>query len=137
MNISNVTSVTNARPSDAPGDISNFARDSKALESALQSGDLAGAQNAFATLQNDVRVANTFGIQPFGQNSAAGKDFQALQTALRAGSLMGARSAFANFIQDLHGSPAQLHPHARTTKAHNGLRAAGQGSVARTLDVTA
>jgi hypothetical protein len=137
MNVSNITSVVNTQPGNGPDGIADFAKDSKALESALQSGDLAGAQNAFATLQHDVRVTALGGSQPFGQNSAAGKDFQALETALRAGSLTGARSAFASFKQDLQGPRAELPLHSGKAHAHRGHRAAAPQPPAGTLDVTA
>ena len=75
---------------------SNPFTDLAALGGALQSGDLTGAQNAFATLQQDMGNSS-------GQTTTAtpGMDLTSLGNALQSGDLTGARNAFATLMQDL------------------------------------
>jgi hypothetical protein len=105
--------------------ISQGARDFEALQSALASGDLAGAQQACASLQQDLQSTTQAGqtqVQPAATDTSATpnggavstrsrssrfsqglKDFQALETALSSGDLAGAQQAFASLQQDLLG----------------------------------
>ena len=76
-------------------------QDFKALGNALQSGDLAGAQQAFAALQKDTQTIQSAQSQPSGQNSPGSQDFKTLESALNAGDLSGAQKAFATVQQDL------------------------------------
>jgi hypothetical protein len=82
---------------------SNPFSDLAAIAKALQAGDLARAQNAFAALTQD--LGNTS-----SQNAAAtpGTDLAAIGNALQAGDLAGAQNAFAMLMQDLQRSIATL-----------------------------
>src|SRR5271157_2103560 len=75
---------------------SNPFADLTALSSALQSGDLTGAQNAFATLMQDLGSTNT-------QQATAtlSTDLTALSSALQSGDLTGAQNTLATVMQDL------------------------------------
>jgi hypothetical protein len=114
MNVPNVSSITNP----AQGGSVQSAQDFKMLESALQSGSLATAQNAFATFSQHLQARMAAGSQPFTANSPAGKDFQTMGTALRSGDISSAKAAFASFKQDCqapapsgHHSPGAAHAH--------------------------
>ena len=119
MNISNVSSAPPQWQSIAQSGSNRRAKDFQALRSSLQSGDLAGAQAAFANLQKDApntsQVTGASGSssnQP-NQSSQIDKDFQTLQAALQSGDLTGAQSAFAALKQDLQssGSTQGAHRH--------------------------
>src|SRR5664280_393361 len=97
----NVTGINSATAQYQPSIQSSFkkqSQDFKALQSALQSGDLTSAQQAFASLQKDrpnsTQAAATTS-NASGQNSPLANDFQALQTALQTGDISSAQSAFA------------------------------------------
>ncbi len=81
-------------------------QDFKALQSALKTGDLAGAQTAFASFQKDLQNASQTGGKrpPLDPNSQAGQDIQALETALKSGDIDSAQKAFAAFRLDIQAA---------------------------------
>jgi len=83
-------------------------QDFKALQSALQSGDLSGAQQAFSNFQQDAQSSSPAGKKT--QNTQAVADFQSLQSALQSGDLNAAQKAFASWQHDLQ-SARQTHHH--------------------------
>ena len=87
-------------------------KDFAALKTSLTSGDLTGAQQAFATLQKDLGTANTQNTSAASVNSTVtsgtGTDLTALGNALQSSDLSGAQSAFATLMQDLQNSLATL-----------------------------
>jgi hypothetical protein len=85
----------------------------KALTGALQSGDLAGAQGAYATLQQQIQSASqsTGGTSLFNGSSSIGKDFKAIGSALQSGDVSGAQSALASFKQDIKAARHHRHSH--------------------------
>jgi len=97
-------------------DIKQNSQDFKALKQALNSNDLTGATQAFATLQQDIQNASQAagGKSPFDPNSAIGKDFQAIGDALKSGDVSAAKQAFATFKQDIKsaGRAARASHHA-------------------------
>jgi outer membrane protein assembly factor BamD (BamD/ComL family) len=98
MTVSNVSSTTSPYQANFKQRFQDF----KALASALQSGNLSGAQQAFTTFQSDLQQTQQSGqnSQPFDPNSPVGKDFQALQSALQSGDLSSAQQSFATLRQD-------------------------------------
>ena len=111
-----------------------FSNDLSGIGQALQSGDLKKAQDAFATLQQDMMSVQghhhhrhhhkvSAGNQGNGQNTLA-TDFQTLGQALQAGDLSGAQKAFAQLQQD-----------AQTYKP-NGQAATGSGG-SSSINITA
>ena len=92
--------------------------DFSALATALGSGDLAGAQKAFASLQQDLQ-----GMQPAGASNAAGStaastspfasDYAALGKALQSNDLAGAQKAFSSLMQSMQGARRGHHHHHR------------------------
>ena len=85
---------------------SNPFSDLAAISSALQNGDVSGAQKAFTTLQQDLGNSNST------QTTAAtsGTDLTSLGSALQSGDLNQAQNAFATLMQDLQNSIGTLGP---------------------------
>ena len=88
-------------------------QDFGALSKALGSGDLAGAQKAFAALQQDMqKMQQTKGAgSQAGQNSAVKTDMDALASALNSGDVSGAQKAFAAVQQDMKNAHKGVHHH--------------------------
>jgi hypothetical protein len=129
MNISSVNSASAQWQSIAQSGSNQRAQDFQSLRSALQSGDLPGAQQAFANLQKNMQSssqtaspANSTPSQTT-PSSTVGKDFQALQSALQSGDLSGAQTAFATLKQDLQSLRATKGAHRH--HHHHGGEAAG------------
>jgi outer membrane protein assembly factor BamD (BamD/ComL family) len=76
-------------------------QDFRELASALQSGDLSGAQSAFSNIQQLLQ-----GQQGSSTSSTTQNDFAALGQALQSGSLSQAQSAFSQLQSDLQAGPA-------------------------------
>jgi len=110
MTVSNVSSVTNTTPAANASWYQQQFQDFKALASALQSGDLSGAQSAFSSWQSDLQsiapsnAQSQVQDQPFGSNTKANSDFQALSSALQSGDISGAKQAFANLKKDVQSA---------------------------------
>jgi hypothetical protein len=75
--------------------------DLKQLGQALQSGDLAGAQQAFNALQTLGQSGPFANADPF-RNNRREQDFAAVGQALQAGDLAGAQQAFAALQSTFH-----------------------------------
>ena len=85
--------------------------DFQALSKALQSGDLAGAQQAFASLQQDGPKRAQNAQNGSGGDSKVGDAFKALGQALQSGDLAGAQQAFASLQQTMQGAQGHHHHH--------------------------
>jgi len=84
--------------------------DLSAIGSALQSNDLSGAQNAFATLQQDLGTTGSQNATATSGTPTAtsGSDLTALGNALQSNDLSGAQNAFATLMKDLQNSLATI-----------------------------
>jgi len=113
MTVNSISSTPNAYQPDVQSAWKQRTQDFKALQTALQSGDLAGAQQAFAALQKDKTGAaqSSTGASPSTDNSQGSKDFQALQTALSSGNLAAAQQAFTALKKDVQGAGKAGHHH--------------------------
>ena len=79
----------------------------QALQQALNSGDLAGAQQAFAQFKQDFHAAHDgHSLYQTGVSDTLKQDLQQLQTALKSGDLAGAQQAFAQFKSDFKSQQA-------------------------------
>ena len=78
----------------------------KTLSSAVQSGDLAGAQKALATFQQGMPGATQ---NAFGQNSTISTDFTNLADAINSGDAAGAQKALATLQKDMQKVHGQHH----------------------------
>src|SRR5436190_17671587 len=84
----------------------NRRTDIRQLGSALQSGDLSQAQQAFSALSALGQSGPFRNSEPFANTSRA-QAFEAVGQALQAGNLAGAQAAFANL--------QQTHPNGNNT----------------------
>ena len=123
MNVTGISKTNLYLQNDVQGGVKQLAQDFQSLESAFQAGDLTSAQNAFASIQQDMKNgpgAKLAGV--FGQDSQLSKDFQALQSALQSGDLAGAKQALATMQKDMqaaHTSHAHHHHHHRKVQSEN------------------
>jgi len=92
--------------------------DFKALKVSLSSNNLAGATQAYQTLQKDIQAGSsaTGGKSPFAPDSPIGKDFEAIGTALKSGDTAAAKQAFSDFTRDIRSAGrAARHHHLSST----------------------
>lgn len=83
--------------------------DLQQLGQALQSGDLAGAQQEFSAIQTLGQSGPFANGDPFMVNQRE-QDFQAIGQALQSGDLAGAQQAFAQLESDLHPQKSSEQP---------------------------
>ena len=126
MSISSIASTTHSCSPDVQNPFAQRAQDFKALSNALQSGDLASAQQAFDAFQQNIpnNPSSQTG-QNSNQTSPLGKNLQALQSALQSGDLSGAQQAFATLKQDMQ-SARKAHGH------HHHHHSSGAGATSST-----
>jgi hypothetical protein len=101
-----ITTAPNTAPNtDSTNGADPILNDFNAVGQALTSGDLAGAQSAFAQLKSDIQaVEQTAAGQPQSPGLAGKQvrqDYTQLASALASGDLTGAQSAFADLQQAL------------------------------------
>lgn len=129
MAVSGVCASTTSYQSTVQSSFKQRQQDFQSLADALQAGNLQGAQQAFAALQQDraasPRVAGVTGTQQAGQNSPIRQDIQALQSALQSNDLAGAQKALTTFQQDV-----QQAGHTHHHRHHHG---GGQEGTQQTL----
>jgi hypothetical protein len=105
-----VSSISSNNPYVSPFQpASQTKQDFFSLSTALSSGDLAGAQKAFGSLQQDLQ--NSGISAQMLQSGTTGQDFQALQKALASGDLSAAKNAFNTLTQDLQQAKGHHHHH--------------------------
>lgn len=101
-------------------------QDFQSLASALQSGDLSGAQQAFQDLQQLQSSSSSSDPSQSGSSSNStnplSADFSALGQALQSGDLATAQSDFAQLQQDMQSlfQTHHHHHHQGATNAQNG-----------------
>jgi hypothetical protein len=132
-------STTATAFSEMRNQIKQNSQDFKSLKTALAGNDLAGATQAFATLQSDIQNVSTAagGKSPFDSSSPIGKDFAAIGDALKTGDLASAQKAFATFRQDIKSAShtARTHHH-HAHAANSGQASNATPAVADTAAVT-
>lgn len=107
MNVSDVNSASSAYATQFQSQFRQRTTDFNAVGKALQTGDLAGAQTAFVSLQKDLS-SSAAGKNPESQTS---KDLDALKNALQSGDISGAQKAFATMKQDMQKAHKSSHGH--------------------------
>jgi hypothetical protein len=127
LSISSVSFSSNLSQTSSQSSTNQVQQSFKQLANSLQSGDLAGAQKAFATLQTllQTQAASQSSSAPPAstQNSPVQNDFAALGQALSSGDLTSAQSDFSKLQSDLktasqsgasgsaHGAGSAHHGH--------------------------
>ena len=135
MTVSCVSSTLSTYQTDVQSPRNQSVQAFKALQSALQSGDLSGAQTAFAALQKDLQPPSptTQASSAAGQStqmSEGGQDLETLANALSSGDLSGAKQAFASLQQDLQGTgrAGRHHHHHHGGSANSTTQASQAGN---------
>ena len=117
MDVSGVNNATNSYPIQPNAEMKTMKDDFSSLEKALNSGNLAGAQSAFAKIQTDGKNVNA--PAPDGNSPLKG-----IQDALQAGDVSGAKKAFDTLKQQM--------PSVHRGKHHHKAQAAQSGAVSPT-----
>jgi hypothetical protein len=114
-----------------PGGFSQESRDFRALQAAIQAGNLPNARGAFNTFQLDLQRASLTagGSNPFNQSGPLGLDLQQVGGAIDAGNPVNLRKAFATLSQDLKGV-FQSSGNQPASPAHSQPRKYGAGNTA-------
>jgi hypothetical protein len=121
------------------------------LQTTLKSGNLQGAQTAFAAFLQDVQKTQQLagGASLFGPGTQASRDLQTLGSALKSANLAGAQKALATLQQDIqsagpsgNGQPLARahHPLTLSEVANNGapiIQAASAPAIASILNLKA
>jgi hypothetical protein len=109
MSVSSVSSTSGVNATDFSASFKQTRADFQSLASALQSGDLSSAQQAFAQLQQDnPRLAQALNSDSSTSDNSRLNDLKSLAGALQSGNLAGAQQAFA-----------QLQPGAQSAHGHH------------------
>ena len=89
------TSTLDPQVAQLRNEIKQNSQDFKALKAGLSSNDLAGAAQAYQTLQKDIQAGSSAagGKSPFSPDSPIGKDFEAIGAALKSGDGAAASSS--------------------------------------------
>jgi hypothetical protein len=148
MSVSSVPSAAGGLQNADPGKLSAIKQrreDFQSLAQALGSGDLAGAQKAFASFQKDMQTIPPGRAGQQGGPSNMKDAIDALGKALSAGDLSGAQKALATLKQDFqnmtqnktgqaHGRHADSAQFNRTPYANT---ATSSATLATTINTTA
>ena len=126
MSVSGVSSSSSVIQTDWRSLVNQFKQDFKQLASSLQSGDLSGAQKAYAALQQLLQSNQSGGPSSNAQqasstNNPIQNDFAALGSALQSGDLSSAQSAFSQLQTDMKAA-ASNSSSAVVQSAHHGHR---------------
>jgi len=110
--VSSISSNYDYYQQNVQSNFNQLQQDFKDLASALQSGNLAAAQQAFSALQNLQTGSQTQSRQNgTNSNSTLSTDFDALGKALQSGDLTAAQDAFAKLKQDIQSTHRGHHHH--------------------------
>jgi hypothetical protein len=138
MSLSAVSSSSPLAASGLQTDYQKARADFKALSNALQSNDLAGAQQDFAALQQDAPAfAQALSNAQTTSTASPVSDLKSLSSALQSNDLTGAQSALAALKQDVSTTASVGHHHrhhhygagSSTTTPASGTAPATSGSV--------
>ena len=112
MTISNVSSSGDINATDAGSRFKQTRADFQSIASALQSGNLDQAQQAFGQLQKDnPRLAQLLNSPASGTDSPRVADLKALASALQNKDLPGAQQAFSALQQTAQAGVGRHHHH--------------------------
>lgn len=117
MSISPLSSALYSTPSFDKGQ-NNRKQDFNQLSTSLQSGDLAGAQKAYAQLQQLQSGSQSGPNSTSNSTSPIAADFEALGKALSSGDLTQSQSAFAQLKTDLTSAQPNAGSQGGTPATH-------------------
>jgi len=104
------TSAT-VTPTPTLSPVDQFKSDLQALFSAVQQGDMTGAQSALQAITNDVNAAQAGGQNGYGKQASPASDFQALIDAVTSGDTTGAQAALTKLQSDMAAVGGRHHHH--------------------------
>jgi hypothetical protein len=146
ISISGVSSNSGLPQTDSQSSVSQLRQTFKQLASSLQSGDLSGAQKAFASLEtllqsNQSASQGSTGQSASTQKSPVQSDLAALGQALSSGDLSAAQGDFSKLQKDLQpagqsGGSSQSVGSAHRHGHHHHTEASDSDSTATTTDTT-
>jgi len=137
MSVQGVSANTNPYLSNLQGGYSSAGSAFKNLVTALQSGDLTGAQNPYSALQSifqsNAGTKTASLTSSNGEQNQVSTDFAALGKALQSGNISAAQDAMKKLAQDMQSSQRTHHHH------HHGTHAASDATApsSTSTDVTA
>jgi hypothetical protein len=138
MSISGISFVNSLYLDNLQGGNRQGRQDFLELTQSLKAGDLAGAQKAFAALQQDM-ASSPIGQQANDSNQIS-TDIQALSQSLNANDLTGAQKALAQLQQDMQtlqvGQTGRHHHHHHHHRVDAGQTATSDPTVASANDST-
>jgi len=104
MSVSAVNSATNSYLNSMQSAYNQQAQNFKTLSSAIQSGNLSGAQKALAAFQHNIQTTSDAPLSTAvsDPNSQASNNLRSLMTALQSNDRIGAQSAFTTLRQTLN-----------------------------------
>ncbi len=112
MTIQSVSSAASTSAADLQASAQQRRADFQALASALQSGDISSAQQAFAQLQKDnPRLAQALSSAPNSSDNPRLADLKSLASALKSGDVSAAQQAMAKLQQDVQSAQKGGHHH--------------------------
>ncbi|HTO58744.1 MAG TPA: hypothetical protein VMJ74_13165 [Pseudomonadales bacterium] len=115
VSVSGISSSAAYQPNATQTHFGQARQDFKDLASALQSGDLSGAQTAFAAWQQVMQSGQAGTQQNASQNGGKqnqfAQDMAAVGKALQSGDVAGAKQAFAQLQQDMQSAGRMHHRH--------------------------
>ena len=118
MSITAVNSGSNIYQSLLPVNRQQIQTDFQNLSTAVQSGDMTGAQQAFAALQkDDPKIAQALTESSQNSSNPQTNALQTLASALQSGDPAAAKTALAALQQTLQGHRGRHHVSAPTTTA--------------------
>jgi hypothetical protein len=127
MSIPGISSSTNPYQ-DPASRIQSVRQDFSGLTTSLASGDLTAAQNAFATLMQDLKAGGLHHHHHHrhtgsAQSTNLSTDLTAIGNALQSNDLAGAQKAFATLMQDIGNNGTQ----STTAAGNTGTQSATNG----------
>ena len=123
----NVTSIVNPYRQYSLSSANPSQSSLQSLSSALQSGNLTAAQNAFASFEQSFSGSNSQQTSSqSGQSNPVTNDIQSLSSALNTGNLTSAQQAFVQLQKDMQAQQSSGHHH------HHG-GGGGQGQAIQSL----
>ena len=133
MSVSAISSVTNPSQAAYTSPFAQARQDMQALGTALSSGSLSDAQQAYSQLQQNLPSG---GSAQGSQNSdSPGAALQSLGSALQSGNISDAQQAFAK-LQSAKGAGKGHHHHHKGGDTQAGKSAGGTGQSGTTQPIT-
>lgn len=135
MSVSSITSSSAAvglKQTDWRSTVKQGRQDFSQLLGALQSGDVSGAQQAYAAMQQLLPGFQEATQASSGTANTVGTDFSALGAALNSGSLAGAQDAVAKLQQDAQAYRQEHHKFGDLAHAREVYNSMQQDSAAGT-----